>query len=126
MTKEGSTTPGWEASQTLRQALTLKKAVSFPMSALTEPIRLLQLTAEPLPSVPSPEWTSGTNIRPEQFLGALCPSVCSFLTGLGLHRACFLQPPSPQVLQPPCSVCCWLSAADKSVKTNAEGHRWEG
>ena len=87
MTEEGSAAPGCGASQTLRQALTLKKAVSSPVSGLTEPVSLLQLTAEPPPPMPSPEWASGMNIRPGQFLGALCPSIRSSPTGLRLQRA---------------------------------------
>lgn len=62
------------------------------------------------------------NTRPGRFLGALCPSVCSFLTGLGLHRAAVS-------CSHPHHRCCSLHVlfaagqgvlANKALKKNAE------
>lgn len=59
--------------------------------------------------------------RPGQVFASLCPSLCSSLTSVRLQRASVsLLPSSPQVQQPPCSVCTMLAAASKNVKMDAQ------
>ena len=126
MTKEGSTTPGWGASQTLRQALTQEGSVlpyvtahrtRTPAAAHSRAFSFCAIARMDIRHEHQ-AWAVSWRPLPLRMFLSYWPRVA--------QSFCFLQPPSPQVLQPPCSVCCWLSAADKSVKTNAESHRWEG